>query len=167
MKVVKIIDPPSFPVGVASEKRQKFVFAALMLAVVVGLVVPAAVEWLHRTVETEDDVTALNLPVLAVLPRLRSGNPRFLPSDELVRRNKLDESLIFSEALRNLRVTIQLLIRSGQARTLMITSPMAGEGKSTLVVNLGLAFAESGVRVVLADTDFQRPTLHRVLKVRP
>ncbi len=167
MKVVKIIDPPSFPVGVASEKRLKFLLAALMLAMVVGAGVPAAVEWLHRTVENEDDVEALNLPVLAVLPRLRSRLPRFLPSDELARRNKLDENLIFSEALRNLRVTIQLMVRSGPVRTLMVTSPMASEGKSTLVVNLGLAFAEAGVRVVLADTDFQRPTLHRVLKVRP
>jgi polysaccharide biosynthesis transport protein len=167
MKVVKIIDPPSFPVGVPSEKRLKFLFAALMLAIGVGAGVPAAMEWLHRTVENEDDVEALNLPVLAVLPHMRSGHPRFLSAEELTRRNKLDESLIFSEALRNLRVTIQLMVRSGPVRTLMVTSPMASEGKSTLVVNLGLAFAEAGVRVVLADTDFQRPTLHRVLKVRP
>ncbi|MGH7390710.1 MAG: GumC family protein [Candidatus Rokuibacteriota bacterium] len=167
MKVVKIIDPPSFPVGVASERRLKFLAAAVMLALVVGAGVPAAVEWLHRTVENEEDVEVLGLPVLAVLPRLRSRHPRFLPADELARRNKLDENLIFSEALRNLRVTIQLIVRSGPVRTLMVSSPMASEGKSTLVVNLGLAFAEAGVRVVLADTDFQRPTLHRVLKVRP
>lgn len=167
MKVVKIIDPPSYPIGVVSEKRMKFLLAAVMLAMVTGAAVPAAVEWLHRTVENEEDVEALNLPVLAVLPRMRPGPPRFMPADELARRSKLDDGLIFSEALRNLRVTIQLMVRSGPVRTLMITSPMAAEGKSTLVVNLGLAFAEAGVRVVLADTDFQRPTLHRVLKVRP
>jgi len=42
---------------------------------------------------------------------------------------------------------------------------VAAEGKSTVVVNLGWAFAEAGTRVILADIDFLRPTLHKILNV--
>jgi capsular exopolysaccharide synthesis family protein len=64
-------------------------------------------------------------------------------------------------------VSAQLAARVGNMRTLLVASPLPGEGKSTVVVNLGLAFAEAGVRVVLADADVARPTLHRLLNVKP
>jgi capsular exopolysaccharide synthesis family protein len=166
MKVVKIIDPPGQPLAAASGKRFLFLSAALGLAFVAGVGVPGAVEWYRRTVETEEDVEqTTGLPVLAVLPRIHSGRPRFLSTAETHRLKDVDGAFIFSEALRNLRVTIQLAFRPDPLRSLLVTSAFASEGKSTLVVNLGMAFGEAGSRVVLAETDFQRPTLHNALKV--
>jgi tyrosine-protein kinase Etk/Wzc len=168
MKVVKIIDPPGPPTATASSKRLKFLGAAVGLAFVFGLGVPAAVEWLNRTVETEEDVEdATGLPVLAALPRIPAQRPRFLTTAETHRLKQVDDAFMFSEALRNLRVTIQLAFRDSPLRRLLVTSPFPSEGKSTLVMNLGMAFGEAGYRVVLADTDFQRPTLHRIAKISP
>jgi polysaccharide biosynthesis transport protein len=167
MKVVKVIDPPGFGVATASERRFQFVGLAFLLAVAAGAGVPAGLEWLQRAVETEDDVESLGLPVLAVLPRLRVRPPRFLSTAETHRLKQVDENFMYSEALRNLRVTIQLTHRAEVPRSILVASGFAGEGKSTLVLNLGMAFGEAGYRVVLADTDFQRPTLHRILKVAP
>lgn len=168
MKVVKIIDPAGPALPVASEKRFRLLALALVLAAVAGAGVPATVEWVHRAVETEDDAeAATGLPVLAVLPRVRSRQPRLLSPAETRRLRRVDEHFIFSEAVRNLRVTLQLALRTDRVRSLLVVSPYANEGKSTVVLNLGLAFAEAGVRVVLADTDFQRPTLHKALNVSP
>jgi len=78
-----------------------------------------------------------------------------------------NDDCIFTDAFRNLRVAVQLGMRRERFRSLLITSPMAAEGKSTVVVNLGLAFGEAGTRVIVADTDFLRPTLHKRLHVSP
>jgi capsular exopolysaccharide synthesis family protein len=167
MKVVKVIDPAGFPQAVASEKRLRFMGVALFLAVVLGAGGPAAVEWIHKTVEGADDVErATGLPVLAVIPRLRSSRPMF--ASAISAANGLGgEVAMFTEALRSLRVAVQLATRADGLRTFMVASPFPSEGKSTLVVNLGLAFREAGKRVVLADTDFLRPTLHRTMKIEP
>ncbi|WP_289472960.1 P-loop NTPase, partial [Klebsiella pneumoniae] len=47
-------------------------------------------------------------------------------------------------------------------RTLMVTSPAAGEGKSTTIANLAVTMAQSGRRTIVVDTDLRRPALHEL-----
>jgi succinoglycan biosynthesis transport protein ExoP len=167
MRVVKVIDPPGPPVPAASQKRLKFMAVALLLGLAVGAAVPAGAELVLRTVEGEDDVTSTTgLPVLALLPALRSRKPRYVGALPPVRK-KPDDNMLFSDCCRDFRVAIQLAQRTDGFRSLLVTSPAPGDGKSTVVLNLGLAFAEAGKRVLLADTDFQRPSLHHVLQAQP
>jgi tyrosine-protein kinase Etk/Wzc len=166
MKVVKVIDPASRPVPVPNRKRMMILTAALGVSLCVGAGVPAAVEWLHRKVENEDDVlAATGLPVLAVVPRVRVGPAVFASS---VPDNGLGPSdqLMFTEAFRSLRVAIELGTRGEPLRSVLVTSAFPDEGKSTVVMNLGFALNEARRRVVLADTDFLRPTLHRAMKIK-
>jgi capsular exopolysaccharide synthesis family protein len=76
------------------------------------------------------------------------------------------QEFIYTESLRGLRVAVQLAARADGLRTILIASALENEGKSTVVFNLGLAFREAGQRVGLADTDFERPTLHLVSKTQ-
>ena len=134
---------------------------AFAAALGVGAAVPAAVEWLHRKIENEDDVElATGLPVLALIPRIRGGRPMFMSGVPENGQGPSDQ-LMFTEAFRALRVGIELSTRGEPLKRLLVTSAFADEGKSTVVANLGFALNESGRRVVLADTDFLRPTLHR------
>jgi capsular exopolysaccharide synthesis family protein len=166
MKVVKVIDPPGYPSSAPSEKRLKFLGLALLLALAAGGGLPVAAELINRKVETEDDVVgATELPVLAVIPKMRSGRPVFQGHAERAASSRLDESFMFTEAFRTLRVAVQLAARAENIRSVLIASPFPSEGKSTIVLNLGFAFNEAGARVVVADTDFLRPTLYRNLKV--
>ena len=165
MKVVKVIDPPSYPVRTVSQRRVRFMLGALGVAVMVGLAVPAGVEWFRRRVETDDDIElGVGLPVLATIPRMSAGRAVFLPDYDATTKHPSDQ-MIFTEAFRSLRVSIQLAQKIEGIRTLLVTSPFAHEGKSTVVVNLGLAFSEVGTRVVIMDSDLHRPMLHRALKV--
>ncbi len=68
----------------------------------------------------------------------------------------------FSESFRTLRTSI--LHSSGAARlkTLLVTSPHGGDGKTTVAYNLAVAFAQQGSRVVLIDADLRNPDLHRL-----
>jgi capsular exopolysaccharide synthesis family protein len=102
---------------------------------------------------------------LAIIPRVRVGQAVF---SNAIPESGPDpsEQLMFTEAFRTLRVGIELGTRGEPLRSLLVTSAFAEEGKSTVVVNLGFALNEAGRRVVLADTDFLRPTLHRVTKIK-
>jgi capsular exopolysaccharide synthesis family protein len=167
MKVVKVIDPPAFPQPAINSKRLTFLGAACALALAFGAAVPAGVEWLHRKVESEDDVElATGLPVLATIPRVRRGPPRFASRVEDTGGKRPSEDFVFTEAFRTLRVNIQLA-EARPFRSLLVTSAFASEGKSTTVLNLGMSFAEIGRRVVIVDSDFQRPALHRALNFMP
>ncbi|HTI29120.1 MAG TPA: polysaccharide biosynthesis tyrosine autokinase [Methylomirabilota bacterium] len=166
MKVVKVIDPASPPIPVANPKRLMVLAASLGMSLFLGAGVPAAVEWFHRKIENEDDVqAATGLPVLALIPRVRAGQAIFAGTVAETGVGP-SEQLMFTEAFRSLRVGIELGTRGEPLRSLLVTSAFADEGKSTVVVNLGFALNEAGRRIVIADTDFLRPTLHRVMKVR-
>ncbi|HKZ08154.1 MAG TPA: polysaccharide biosynthesis tyrosine autokinase [Methylomirabilota bacterium] len=165
MKVVKVIDPPSVPVPAVNQKRIRFLGVALGLALLIGLGVPAAVEYFNRPIETDEDVRNLTgLPVLASIPRVRSRRSMFMVGGGQPDDVSQEEYFLFVEAFRRLRVEIQLLGRETPMRRIMIASALPGEGKSTVVVNLGLVFGEVGKHVIIADADFHRPTLHRTLK---
>ncbi len=67
-----------------------------------------------------------------------------------------------SEAYRTLRTNLSFYSLDKSLRTLVVTSPAAGEGKSTTIANLAVTMAQSGRRTILVDTDLRRPTLHEL-----
>jgi len=168
MKNVKVIDPAGFPVPAANPNRVLLLLAALLLAALSALAIPGALEWLHRTVESEDDVEAITgFPVLGAIPRLRGRRPMYGSAFATLSRERPGQDFMYTEAIRGLRVAVQLAARAEGLRTILVASALENEGKSTVVFNLGLAFREAGKRVGLADTDFERPTLHLASKTQP
>jgi capsular exopolysaccharide synthesis family protein len=64
-----------------------------------------------------------------------------------------------AEAYRSLRTSLQFASQDRPLRTILVTSPSAGDGKTATVVNLGAVFAKAGARVVLVSCDMRRPGL--------
>ena len=69
-----------------------------------------------------------------------------------------------AESYRSVRTALFHLLPEGR-RALQITSSEAGDGKSTLVGNLGIAMAQSGKRVLIIDADLRKPRVHRLFGV--
>jgi len=65
-----------------------------------------------------------------------------------------------SEAYRTLRTNLSFYSLDHPIRSLVVTSPALGEGKSTTVANLAVTMAQSGRRTILVDCDLRRPSLH-------
>lgn len=74
-----------------------------------------------------------------------------------------------SEAYRTLRTNLSFYSLDNPIRTLVITSPAPGEGKSTTIANLAVTMAQSGRRTIVVDCDLRRPSLHELfdLKAEP
>lgn len=70
-----------------------------------------------------------------------------------------------SEAYRTLRTNIQFSSVDKQIKTLMVTSSMMSEGKTTTITNLAETFAQAGNRVIIVDADLRRPRVHQVFGV--
>jgi capsular exopolysaccharide synthesis family protein len=133
-------------------------------------------ENLDESIVTTDQVEKIGLlPVLSYIPLIRSedsqrgkqGTEGAAPGV-----NPLEQSLLLtrtnapvSEAYRALRTAILLSAADEPLRVLLITSPLGGDGKTTVSYNLAIAFAQHGRRVLLLDADMRKPSMHSLFRV--
>ena len=72
---------------------------------------------------------------------------------------------IMAEQLRQVRTRLQHAASLDTTRSILVTSPSPGDGKSTIAVNLAAGLALNGRRILLVDSNFRRPELHRIFGV--
>lgn len=130
-----------------------------------GLLWSAFLVLTRRTVRKESDVHKyLNTRCLGSVPEIAFKRR----SDPTKVRLVLTESKVedaFQEPLRIIRNKIEYHADEYHIKTFLITSALAGEGKSTVAVNLALSLAQTGRRVVLADCDLRNPSDRKILGV--
>lgn len=127
-------------------------------------------EHMDETVKTHLQVDSLTpLPVLASIPRFGGQRERLLhPGTSIVANAGGSETSPLvtrprsaaAEAYRGLRTSIVLANAGLPLRSLVITSPLIGEGKTSVSYNIAIAFAQAGERVLLIDADLHHPRLH-------
>ncbi len=125
-----------------------------LLGLILGLVLAVTgvfmIDFFDNTFKDEQDVQrALPLPVLTTVPQFTNSHPSKLP---WLRALTVESFLQLVTALR--------YSSDKPLRTLMITSPHQGDGKSTVAMSTAIAMAEMEPKVVLVDADMRRPTLH-------
>jgi capsular exopolysaccharide synthesis family protein len=128
-----------------------------LLGILLGLALAFLRDALDTRVRSADEVSkTLRLPLLARLP----APPKTLSSaDKLVMI--AEPTSPKAEPFRMLRTNLEFVNLKRQARKVIVTSAVEGEGKSTTAANLALALSLAGQHVVLVDLDLRRPYLHR------
>jgi succinoglycan biosynthesis transport protein ExoP len=155
--VPDLIDPATAPTTPVQPRPPLITAIAILLALLAGAAFALAVDRLRRRIDTTADVAEItDVPVLAELPGERAL------SRELVQTVWDDEKLVaLQESYRSLRINVGLLAHR-QMSVLQVTSADAGQGKSTVVANLGIALARVGVETLIVDADLRRPRQHRI-----
>ena len=74
---------------------------------------------------------------------------------------------IEAENYRSIRTSLLVSAQQHAARTILVSSPEPGDGKTTMVCNLAMALAQSGKRVLLVDADLRRPNVHTLFRMTP
>jgi capsular exopolysaccharide synthesis family protein len=148
---VAVVGAASPPSDISSRQPLRTLSLAVILGSAVG--VGAAFlwdAWDTRIRRSDDLVEITEAPMLGVIP-VDADSPQRPPAVEAVMRGPR------AEPYRRLRANLQLLNPNAGRPAMTITSSVPGEGKTTTAVNLGLALADAGVRVLLLDGDLRRP----------
>lgn len=160
------------------------ILANLSVGALVGLFLAMGLaimlDMMDTSIRNEEDVkTHLARPIIGVIPNMKfEGRRRWARKRKAEKNSTLangevapcimtlrDPKSPISEAYRILRTNFSFATVKEHPKTLMITSAVPGEGKTTTAINLAVAMAADGLRVLLIDSDLRRPNVHRMLGI--
>lgn len=155
---VTIVEPAHTP----EEPKSPNVFRAAGIGVIAGLVLGIALALLRDRLDyrlrTTDEVEyLLGAPVIGAIAEMPGKRREVVARAQKVLQAPRSP---FAEAYRAVRTAVYFSRRGGPCKTVLVTSPDRGEGKSTLVSNLGIAMAQAGHRTLILDADCREPVQH-------
>jgi non-specific protein-tyrosine kinase len=152
LEIVQAARPPSWPV---SPNVPLSTALGGLFGLVFGVLVAFVFEMLNDSLRDPDDVLKyLGLPVLGLI--VSHAVEDYVPISAAEPRSPV------AEAFRSVRTSIQFTGGRRPVKSILLTSPSPGEGKSLVAANLAVVLAQSHKQVILVDADMRRPTLHRV-----
>ncbi len=157
LNILSVVEPANLPAS--AEGTSKIIIIALAGLVGFSLGAGAAylLDFLDRTVKTTSDVERIfKLPVIGYIAELteKENSATYVLKEP---------DSILAENFRLLRSNIEFFQISQPVKTILITSPNQGNGKTTVATNLALSISQGEQDVVLVDADLRRPAVHKAL----
>jgi len=141
----------------APVKPRKLVNAVLgvVLATLLSIILAGIAEARDDSIRSEEEAEQdIGLPLLGTVAKIKRGTPLLDPdmaAPELL------------ESFRNLRTNMISSQPEEKAQAILVTSPGAGDGKSTIAANLAILLAQNGLQTLIVDANLRRPNLHKAL----
>jgi capsular exopolysaccharide synthesis family protein len=153
---VRVVDLARAAGLLSPNHRQDWTYA-LFFATIFAVGLAFGLDYLDDTVKTPEDISRrLKLRFLGLVPVVRAQRSPLLsgpvPHD-------------FSEAFRSLRTSLVAQTPVDGPKIIAVTSAQPLEGKTTTAVNMAMALAVGGSRVLLIDADMRRPNVHKTLRM--
>lgn len=134
--------------------------AGLVGGLFLGMLIAVLFDQLDTHVRTAEDISALlDWPVIGTVWRTNSANKSEVINPQGHNAN--------SESYRILRTNVGFSGIDNPLQSLMVTSAMPGDGKSTVAANLAIFMAKAGKNILLVDADLRRPTQHQIFGLTP
>ena len=148
---VTVVQAPSAPESPVSPQPVRNIAIGLVLGLLSGLGAAVLRETLDRTVKTLEDLKAAsNRPIIGVIAFDADAARRPLIVE-------VDPRSPRAEAFRALRTNLTFIDAADHPETIVVTSSLAGEGKSTVTMNLAMTMAQADANVCLIEADLRRP----------
>ena len=150
-------------------KLSQFLGMGAFLGGFIGLVLGYIVEAADRSFrKPEDIIREFGIPIVGHIPYMQEDKLRKIPKDTIMDRTVITLHLPRSrpsEAYRTVRTAVCFSALGSKHRVIQVTSPAAGDGKSTLTMNFAVSLAQSGKKTIIIESDFRRPKVHKLTGV--
>lgn len=170
----QVVEEPQLGAKTGPDLRRNVLLGAVA-GLFLGGIAAFAREAMDDAVHSSDDLKKqVPVPLLGMVPELAIEsmdeqpllNLPFGNSQALVpATNQVLQWRPFRESLDLLYQNVQLLGANNPLKSLVVTSALSGEGKSTLILGLAMSAARLHQRVLLIDADLRRPSLHKLLNL--
>jgi succinoglycan biosynthesis transport protein ExoP len=154
---VRIVEKAETPRAPISPNRTRNYQLALLIGLALGIGLTLLFENFDNTVRTPEDVKAMGLPFLGMIPAVEVASGA--PGARLAALRRPEGPV--AEAYRVVRTNLLFSSVAEGGRALIVTSTNPGEGKTTTTANLAVSLAQNGARVLVVDADLRRPALHQ------
>lgn len=153
------IEPATPPDKPISPKRLQNTALAAFVSLLLAAALVYFIEMMDDSLKSPDEFArAVNLPILGMVTHFRDAGHTLVIESQ--------PRSATADAFRTLRTNLNNIADPNRpAQTILITSPMAGDGKSVVTINLACAFAQNGQKVTIIDANLRRPEIHNLLKI--
>ena len=157
---VTVVDPATPPLQPSSPRVLLNTLLAALVGLLLALGIAFTMEYLDDTVKSSEDVeAATGLATLGTVLKMKGDKGR----SEIYRL----ATLLYprgpaAEAYRTLRTNLEFASVDEPVHSMLVTSSIPGEGKTTTSGNLAVAFAQAGRTVILVDADLRKPGIHKL-----
>lgn len=158
---------PGSPSG---PNRTRFIMIGFLMGAILSVGFVFTKENLNRTIDGTEKLRSTGLPLIAIIPNTKKYlEQRFRGHSYIKVEGKrissswsalIDTISPLAESYRRLHNNIIYSNPDHLPRMILVTSTKKGEGKTTISMNLGVALAESGKKILIIDTDLRRPSTH-------
>jgi len=156
LEVARPADNPSKP------QKARVMTTALLLGLMFGCGLAVLRSWMDHRLRSAEEISAiLGIPVLGVVPAMSKKQSTIARGQKV----RLEPKSIVAEAYRTIRTAVFFGVPKGKAKTIIVTSPAPGDGKSTLVSNLAITMAQAGQKTLVLDCDFRKPMQHNIFEI--
>ena len=155
---VRVIERAETPRAPITPTGRRTWLLSLAVGLVAAVGIAYALDYMNDTIKTPDDIARhLKLAFLGLVPSVRGDKHPLLASAHVPHD--------FGESFRSVRTALISRYEPTGAKILVFTSAQPLEGKTTAAVNVGMALAFGGARVLVVDADMRRPGLHGPLRL--
>jgi polysaccharide biosynthesis transport protein len=173
---ITVVDRASVPLVPVAPRKTLSLLLGLLGGLLCGTVLAFMIESIDDTLQTSEEVESVSmLPSLATIPHIlgEAGKRKRKQANETAPNGAHAQQLIAlhspkshaAEAYRGLRSSLLLSSIDRPPRVIVVTSAFPGEGKTTTAVNLAIALAQRGEKILLVDADLRRGSLDRIFKL--
>jgi capsular exopolysaccharide synthesis family protein len=161
---IRVSQWPMPPFEPSNPKLLLYIPAVILFSLMLGFGLCLLVEFMDTRLRTPAEVVRqVGVPLLGTIPDLAEDERLSIDTNIALVSHTAPQSLM-AEAFRHFRTSL-LFASDRPVKTLLVTSPSPGDGKSSAAANLAIAMAHSGAKVLLVEANYRRPTLARVFDI--